>query len=61
MVHPEGAWLIGQTLPRGRTRALVLDGALAEAVAHHWGVKANTVWQWRKALGAGANAEGRGR
>src|SRR5262245_49342603 len=39
-------WPIGQTLPRGRARALVLYGALAqavrrksaEAVAHWWGV-----------------------
>src|SRR5262245_40437741 len=59
-------WPIGQRLPKGRARALVLYAGLAEAVrresaeavAHHWGVKVNTVWQWRKALGVGANTEG---
>jgi hypothetical protein len=55
-------WPIGQTLPKGRGRSLVLYGDLAravrresaEAVAFWFGVKSNTVWQWRKALGVGA-------
>jgi hypothetical protein len=52
-------WPIGQTLPKGRGRALILYGDLAkavkresaEAIMHWFGVKANTVWQWRKTLG----------
>jgi hypothetical protein len=51
-------WPIGQTLPKGRSRSLVLYGDLAEAVTYHWGVKANTVWQWRKALGVTQHNEG---
>ena len=59
-------WPIGQRLPRGRARALVLYGALAEAirresseaVAHWWGVGDHVVWQMRKALGVGAVTEG---
>jgi hypothetical protein len=50
---------LGQLLKGGRRPALILYGDLAkavrresaEAVMHFWGVKANTVWQWRKALG----------
>jgi hypothetical protein len=52
-------WPLGQLLKGGRRPALVLYGDLAkavkresaEAVMHFWGVKANTVWTWRKALG----------
>src|SRR5262249_2365320 len=59
-------WPIGQTLPKGRARALVLYGALAravrresaEAVAYHWGVTAQTVTAWRKALDVGQCNEG---
>ena len=59
-------WPIGQTLPRGRARALVLYGALAEAVrresaeavAHHWGVTAQTVTARRKAPEVGEYTEG---
>jgi hypothetical protein len=59
-------WPVGQTLPRGRGRALVLYGDLAEAVRresaeavmHFWGVKVNTVWLWRKVLGVGRMTEG---
>ena len=46
-------WPIGQKLPRGKARSLVLYGDLAEAVRresaeaamHFWGVKHATVWQ----------------
>src|SRR5262245_61084116 len=59
-------WPIGQRLPKGRARALVLYGALAravkresaEAVAYHWGVGVYVVWQMRKALEVGALTEG---
>ena len=59
-------WPIGQRLPRGNARTLVLYGDLAEAVkresaeavAHWWGVKSNTVWLWRKALNVGQMTEG---
>jgi hypothetical protein len=59
-------WPIGQTMPSGRARALVLSGDLveavrresAEAVMPFWGVKANTVWTWRKALGVAEDNEG---
>jgi hypothetical protein len=59
-------WPIGQTLPRGRGRTLVLYGGLAEtvkresseAVAYFWGVTAQTVTIWRKALGVGQYNEG---
>lgn len=52
-------WPVGK---KGRSRALVLFGALAEAVrretalavAYHWGVSPQTVTGWRKALGVGA-------
>jgi hypothetical protein len=54
-------WPLGQLPKGGRRPALILYGDLvkavrresAEAVMHHWGVKANTVWQWRKAMGVG--------
>jgi hypothetical protein len=57
---------LGQLPKGGRRPALVLDGDLAtavkresaEAVMHFWGVKANTVWQWRKALGVPQYNEG---
>src|SRR5262249_37412765 len=59
-------WPIGQTLPKGRARSLVLYGALAEAVkresseavAYWWGVTAQTVTIWRKALDVGRMTEG---
>jgi hypothetical protein len=59
-------WPVGQTLPKGKGRALVLYGDLAEAVRresaeavlHHWGVKGTTVWTWRKALGVTQYNEG---
>src|SRR4051812_49132675 len=51
-------WPVGQTLPRGRARSLVLSDGLADAVrresavavAHWWGVSTQTVGAWRKAL-----------
>src|SRR5690242_11040460 len=55
-------WPVGK---RGRTKALVLNGALAravrnesnQAVARAWGVTGQTVTKWRKALGVShANA-----
>ena len=57
------AWPVGK---RGRNRALVLYGSLvdavrresAQAVAYWWGVGADTVWRWRKALGVGAVTDG---
>src|SRR4051794_10265976 len=59
-------WPIGRRMPRGRQRFLVLYGALLEAVrresvlavAHHWGVTAQTVTAWRKALGVAEMNEG---
>jgi hypothetical protein len=59
-------WPVGQTLPNGRARSLVLYGGLAEAVKresaeavmYFWGVKHATVWAWRKALGVGQYTEG---
>jgi hypothetical protein len=52
-------WPLGQLPKGGRRPALILYGDLAkavrresaDAVMHFWGVKANTVWLWRKALG----------
>ena len=50
-------WPVGRLVPaRAGRSSLVLFGDLAdavrresaEAVMHFWGVKANTVWQWRK-------------
>ena len=59
-------WPIGQTTPKGRARPLVLFGDLveairrepAQAVAYHWGVTAQTVTAWRKALDVGQYTEG---
>src|SRR5262249_6081349 len=59
-------WPLGQPLPKGRAGALVLCGALAEAVrresseavASWWGVTAQTVTVWRKALGVGQDNVG---
>jgi hypothetical protein len=59
-------WPIAQTLPNSRARSLVLYGDLIEAVKresagavmHFWGVKANTLWTWRKALNVGQYTEG---
>ena len=56
-------WPLGKTT---RRLAIVVYGALAvairresaQAVAHWWGVDAQTVWAWRKALGVGATTEG---
>jgi hypothetical protein len=38
--------------------ALAVKRESAEAVMHFWGVKANTVWLWRKTLGVGQYNEG---
>jgi hypothetical protein len=66
-------WPLGQRLPKGRKRSLLLDGALAEAVrrelseavAYWFGVSDQTVTVWRKAalptLAAPAAREERGR
>jgi hypothetical protein len=51
-------WPIGQRLPRGRARSLVLYGALTrtvkresvQAVCYWLGVGKTTVWLWRKVL-----------
>jgi hypothetical protein len=59
-------WPIGQILPKGRGRSLVLYADLAEAVrresaesvAFCWGLSTITVWLWRKALGVGAMTGG---
>jgi hypothetical protein len=60
-------WPLGRRLGRNeRARSLVLCGDLAEAVrresatavAYHWGVTAQTVTRWRKALGVGHVTEG---
>jgi hypothetical protein len=62
-------WPVGKRAvkgPRARARALVLCGALADAVrresaqavAFCWGVTTQTVTKWRKALGVGATNEG---
>src|SRR5262245_34697134 len=48
-------WPVGQRLPKGRGRALVLYAGLAEAVrresaeavGYYWGVTAQTVTAWR--------------
>jgi hypothetical protein len=56
-------WPIGK---RGRSKAIVLYGDLAEAaklesaaaVGHWFGVGSDTVWKWRVALGIGATTEG---
>ena len=56
-------WPLGKTT---RRPAIVIYGDLAvalrresaQAVAHWWGVDAQTVWAWRKALGVGATIEG---
>jgi hypothetical protein len=56
-------WPVGK---KGRAKALVVYGRLAEAVrreaaqavAHWWGVAPVTVWLWRKALGVPAVNEG---
>jgi hypothetical protein len=57
---------VGKTSPRGRQRAIILYGDLAEAVkreseqavAHWFGVGLDTAWRWRQALGVGATTEG---
>jgi hypothetical protein len=63
-------WPLGRPVGRRNGRAaLVLCGALAEAVRREsalavgfwWGVGSDTVWKWRKALGVGATAEGTSR
>jgi hypothetical protein len=59
-------WPLGQTLPKGNARSLVLYGDLVEAVKresaaalmHFWGVGHHTVWVWRKALGVSQYNEG---
>jgi hypothetical protein len=59
-------WLKGKTK---RRPAIIVYGGLAQAihreskqaVAHWWGVKPLTVWQWRKALGVGATTPGTSR
>jgi hypothetical protein len=59
-------WPLGQRLPKGRKRSLVLDGALAksvrresaESVAFCWRLRMTTVWLCRKALGVEEFNEG---
>jgi len=60
-------WPTGKKRQKGsRARAIVLCGALveavrresAQAVAHWWGITAQTVTRWRKALGVGPVTEG---
>src|SRR5262245_46289590 len=54
---------------RGRHRALVLYAGLADAVRREsaaaiirwWGVRDQTVWRWRRALGIGPTTEGTNR
>jgi hypothetical protein len=61
-------WPVGKKRGR-RVRSLVLYAGLAEAVRresaaaimHWWRVGAETVWRWRKALGAGPTTEGTSR
>src|SRR4051812_10029231 len=56
-------WPVGK---RDRAKSLVVAGGLedairresAQAVCYWWGVSPWVVWQWRKALGVGANTEG---
>jgi hypothetical protein len=63
-------WPVGKKKQRGaRARAIVVCGALADAVrqgaaqavAFWWGVTAQTVTRWRKALGVGPTNEGMSR
>src|SRR5262249_41399153 len=59
-------WPIGQRLPRGRKRSLVLYGDLAEAVrresvqavAYFWGITGQTVTLWRRVLDVSQHNEG---
>jgi hypothetical protein len=59
-------WPLGKTT---RRHAIIVYGDLAravrreseQAVAHWWGVKPQTVWTWRKALGVGATTTGTSR
>src|SRR5260221_8907808 len=60
-------WPVGKRKQKGsRARFIVLYGALAEAVrresaqavAYWWGITAQTVPRWRKALGVGPVTEG---
>jgi hypothetical protein len=60
-------WPLGKRRGKGaRARSLIVFGALADAVrresaqavAHWWGVTAQTVTLWRKALGVGPKTEG---
>jgi hypothetical protein len=58
-------WPVGKR-PGSRGRGLVVYAGLAEAVrresvaavCHWWGVTAQTVWKWRKAMGVGPMTEG---
>lgn len=59
-------WPVAKTLPKGRKPGLVLFDGLAAAVrresatavAYWWGVTAQTVTLWRKALEVGSSTEG---
>src|SRR4051794_1463330 len=59
-------WPAGLEMPSGRKRGIVLYGDLvealkresAQAVAHWWGVRVETVTAWRRALGIGIMTEG---
>src|SRR5207244_1830691 len=60
-------WPVGKRKQKGsRARSIVLYGGLAEAVrresaqavAYWWGITAQTVTRWRKALGVGPVTEG---
>lgn len=59
-------WPVGQRLRNGRRPAIILYAGLGEAVrresasavAHHWGVTAQTVSLWRRTLGVGVMTEG---
>ena len=59
-------WPLGKT---ARRPSIIVFGNLAkairreseQAVAHWWGIKPQTVWAWRKALGVGATTRGTSR
>src|SRR5262245_2847386 len=61
-------WPVGKKTGR-RGRALALYAGLADAVRREsaaavirwWGVRDETVWRWRKALGVGPTTEGTSR
>src|SRR5262249_50530741 len=54
---PAGARCASSACPPRRSRGPSARRC-PEAVMHFWGVKANTVWLWREALGGGRMTEG---